>query len=257
MPSRLDDKEKIPFNVYTAIDILDKECVRLKQGDFEVSTTYNKDPVFVAKRWDKLGAQMLHVVDLDGARSGLRSNFTLIESIINSTDLKIQVGGGIRKMDSIDRYLKAGASRVIIGSSAVKDPDFVKEALDEYGGDKIIIALDCRKGFVAIDGWKTSSDLKAINIVSKYKAYGLETVIFTDIDRDGMLGGPNLEELESFLNLTDIKIIASGGIGNLEDVKSVKALRKKYENIDGVIIGKALYANMINPQNLYSDEIYF
>jgi phosphoribosylformimino-5-aminoimidazole carboxamide ribotide isomerase len=160
---------------------------------------------------------------------------------MEATDLKVQVGGGIRKMDSIERYLKAGASRVILGSIAVKEPELVKEALAKFGGEKIAIALDCRNGFVAIEGWKTSSDLKALNIVSKYKSHGLKTVIYTDIEKDGMLEGPNLDDIEKFAKLTDINIIASGGISN----------------IDGVIIGKALYTNLINPKELYTDDIYF
>ena len=160
-------------------------------------------------------------------------------------------------MDSIERYLKAGASRVVLGSIAVKEPELVKEALAKFGGDKIAIALDCRNGFVAIEGWRTSSDLKALNIVSKYKSHGLKTVIYTDIEKDGMLEGPNLDDIEKFAKLTDINIIASGGISNIEDVKSLKELKKKRSNIDGVIIGKALYTNLINPKELYTDDIYF
>ena len=255
--SDLEEKDVQPFNIYTAIDILEEKCVRLQQGNFDVSTTYNKDPLFVAKRWKSLGARWLHIVDLDGARSGLRSNFTIIENIINSTKLKIQVGGGIRKMDSIERYLKAGASRVVLGSIAVKEPELVREALDKFGGEKIAIALDCRKGYVAIEGWKKNSDLKALNVVSKYKANGLQTVIYTDIEKDGMLEGPNIEEIEKFAKMTDINIIASGGVSNIEDVKALKDLKRKRPNVDGTIIGKALYTNLINPKELYSDEIYF
>lgn len=255
--AELEDKDVEPFNIYTAIDILEEKCVRLQQGNFDISTTYNKDPVFVAKRWNGLGAKYLHVVDLDGARSGLRSNFSIIENIISATDLKVQVGGGIRKMDSIERYLKAGASRIILGSIAVKEPELVKEALDKFGGDKIAVALDCRNGYVAIEGWKTGSDLKALNIVSKYKSHGLKTVIYTDIERDGMLEGPNIEELDKFARVTDINIIASGGVSNIDDVKAIKDLKRKRPNVDGVIIGKALYTNLINTKDLYSDEIYF
>ncbi len=255
--ANLEYKDIQPFNIYTAIDILEEKCVRLRQGDFDVSTTYNKDPVFVAKRWSSLGAKYLHVVDLDGARSGLRSNFTIIENIITTTKLKVQVGGGIRKMDSIERYLKAGATRIILGSIAVIEPELVKEALDKFGGEKIAIALDCRKGYVAIEGWKKSSDLKAMNIISKYKSHGLQTVIYTDIERDGMLEGPNIEDLDKFAQITDVNIIASGGVSNIDDVKALKDLKRKRSNVDGVVIGKALYANLINTKDLYTDEIYF
>lgn len=257
MTETLDKKDVEPFNIYTAIDILEEKCVRLQQGNFDVSTTYNKDPIFVAKRWKSLGARYLHVVDLDGARSGLRSNFSIIENIISSTQIKVQVGGGIRKMDSIERYLKAGASRVVLGSIAVKEPEVVKEALEKFGGEKIAIALDCRNGYVAIEGWKTSSELKALNVISKYKPYGLDTVIYTDIEKDGMLEGPNKDDLDQFAKITDIKIIASGGISNIDDVKAIKDLKRARPNIDGVIIGKALYTNLVNPKELYSDDIYF
>lgn len=244
------------FNIYTAIDILNEQCVRLQKGDFDASTIYNKDPLFVAKRWKTLGAKFFHVVDLDGAKTGLRSNFAIIEKIIKEVEIPVQVGGGIRKIDSMKRYLEVGAARVVIGSIAVKDPNILKQALDEFGGDKIVLALDCRNGNIAIEGWQESSDLKPIDMISKFKPHGLKYVLYTDIDRDGMLQGPNIHALEELLKLVHIHAIASGGVSSIDDVKKLKELRKKNLDIDGVIIGKALYDMKINPKQLYHDDIY-
>lgn len=249
-------EKKPSFNIYTAIDILDKKCVRLEQGDYDLSTTYNQDPVFTAKRWNSKGAKWLHIVDLDGARLGHRANFAVIDDIMRATDLKIQVGGGIRKISSIEMYLEAGASRVVLGSVAVKDPDLVKTALEKFG-DKIALALDCRKGIVAIEGWTQNSDMKAIDLVNQFTESGLKTVIYTDIEKDGMLTGPNIDELRAFSQSTQVNVIASGGVATIEDVYALKKLQQEAPNIDGVIIGKALYAKQIKAKDLYIDDIYF
>lgn len=251
-PQKLDPK----FNIYTAIDILEEKCVRLQQGDFDISTTYNKDPIFVAKRWKSLGAKFLHVVDLDGARSGLRRNFSIIEKIILETKMPVQVGGGIRKLESVERYLKAGAARVIFGSTAVKEPEVVKQALSKFGGDKVLISLDCRNGHIAVEGWKESSQLSAVSLVRQYESSGLKYVVFTDIEKDGTLSGPNLEELENLAKQVKVNIISSGGISSISDVKDIKDLQKKYSNINGTIVGKALYANTIHTKDLYTEDIY-
>jgi phosphoribosylformimino-5-aminoimidazole carboxamide ribotide isomerase len=245
------------FNIYTAIDILDEKCVRLKQGDFGVSTTYNNDPVFVAKRWKSVGAKYLHVVDLDGARTGMRTSFSIIEKIIDATGLQIQVGGGIRSLDTVDRYITAGANRVVFGSAAVKDPDLINKSLDKYGPEKILIALDCKNNNVAIEGWLENSDLTAKQVIDKFIDNGLKYVIYTDIDRDGMLMGPNLESLKDLAINNKVSVIASGGVSKISDVLALKALKKEGLNIDGVIIGKALYDNKIHPKDLYKDQIYY
>jgi phosphoribosylformimino-5-aminoimidazole carboxamide ribotide isomerase len=254
--SQAHDIKKEPFHIYTAIDILNEQCVRLQKGDFDASTVYNKDPVFVAKRWKTLGAKFFHVVDLDGAKTGLRSNFEIIEKIIKETEVPVQVGGGIRKIDSMQRYLDAGAKRVVIGSIAVKEPEVLKEALDKFGPEAIVLALDCRNGFVSTEGWLEDSHLKPLEVISKFKPHGLKYMLYTDIDRDGMLQGPNIHALEELLKFVHIHCIASGGVSSIDDVKKLKELRKKDLTIDGVIIGKALYDMKINSKQLYSDEIY-
>jgi phosphoribosylformimino-5-aminoimidazole carboxamide ribotide isomerase len=250
-------EEKYKFNIYTAIDILDEKCVRLRQGDFGVSTTYNNDPVFVAKRWKSVGAKYLHVVDLDGARTGLRSSFALIEKIIEATELKVQVGGGVRSLDTVERYIQAGADRVVLGSAAVKDPDMINKALDKYGAEKIVVALDCKHNHVAIEGWLEESKLTPKDVIGQFIDKGLKYVLYTDIERDGMLSGPNIEALRSLVTDNKVSVIASGGVSQLSDVTAIKALQKEGLDINGVIIGKALYDNKILPKDLYKDQIYY
>ncbi len=252
---KLNDKKK--FNIYTAIDIMDEKCVRLFQGKFDNSETYNNNPDFVAKRWKNLGAEYLHVVDLDGARTGVPHNLAVIKMIIHDTQLPVQVGGGIRNMSSIEKLLDVGAQRVILGSVIVKDPELVKKALKEFGGKKIVLGLDCKKGYLAVQGWQESSNRRAADIINEFTEYGLELIEYTDIERDGTLEGPNTESLTELLEeCKNIKVICSGGVGELDDVLALKNLQNKFSNIDGVIIGKALYAGKIKPTELYTDEIY-
>lgn len=250
-------EEKTMFNIYTAIDILDEKCVRLRQGDFGVSTTYNNDPVFVAKRWKSVGAKYLHVVDLDGARTGLRSSFALIEKIIEATELKVQVGGGVRSLDTVERYIQAGADRVVFGSAAVKDPDVINKALEKYGPEKIVVALDCKHNHVAIEGWLEESELTPKDVIDQFIENGLKYVLYTDIERDGMLSGPNIDALRSLATGNKVSVIASGGVSQLSDVQVIKALKNEGLDINGVIIGKALYDNKIHPKDLYKDQIYY
>ncbi len=245
----------MPFNIYTAIDILDEKCVRLEQGDFSKSTVYNQNPIFQAKLWKQAGADYLHIVDLDGAKSGHGVNTGTIRKIVHDIGIKVQVGGGIRNMAMIERLLDVGTERVILGSAVIKDPEFAKEALQKFGGEKIVFGLDCRDGYIAVEGWLESSDKKAIDVINEFKEHGLKIVMFTDIARDGTLEGPNLQALSDLLANTDIKIIASGGVSNIEDVYKIKELGK-IGNIDGVVIGKALYTNNIKANDLYDDLIY-
>jgi phosphoribosylformimino-5-aminoimidazole carboxamide ribotide isomerase len=245
------------FNIYTAIDIMGEKCVRLYKGDFDSSTTYNNDPDFVAKRWKSLGAKFLHIVDLDGARRGQAVNIALIRRIITEAKLPVQVGGGIRNTNTIKRLLDVGATRVILGSAIVKDPDFVKSALQEFGGERIVLGIDCREGYLAVEGWLEHSNLRAEDIVKEYEPHGLKIIQFTDIDRDGTLEGPNMEALVELLEKTSVKVIASGGIGSIVDVYEIKNLKQRGFNIDGAIIGKALYSGKIKPSDLFSDDIYY
>ncbi len=246
------------FNIYTAIDIMDGKCVRLFKGDFTQSETYNDDPASVALDWQNRGAQYLHVIDLDGARYGEnKSNLELIKRLISSVNVPVQLGGGIRNLQRIASLLALGLDRVILGSSIVKDPNMVKQALQEFGGNKIVLGIDCKNGYLAIEGWLESSQYKAVDIVKDFQQHGLEIIHFTDIDRDGTLAGPNIPALEEFLTEAPISTISSGGISCIEDVQKLKALQKQSLTIDGVIIGKALYTGKINPQELYTDSIYY
>lgn len=245
------------FNIYTAIDILDERAVRLYKGDYNQEHSYNNDPHFVAKRWQQLGAKYLHIVDLDGARNGELVNRALIKLIVNQLKVPVQVGGGIRNIESLETLINAGVNRAILGSAIVKDPDFVKEALKVYGGDKIVLGLDCKDGYLAVEGWQESSQLTAVDIVKEYHQYGLKYAIFTDIDKDGTLEGPNITALRNLLEACpDVEIIASGGISSINDVRDLKDLQHMHVNLDGVIIGKALYEGKIEPHELYTDEIY-
>ncbi len=245
------------FNIYTAIDIMDQKCVRLLQGKFDVSETYNNNPDFVAKRWKSLGAEYLHVIDLDGARTGVAHNLAVIKMIVHDAKIPVQVGGGIRSMEAIEKLLDAGVERVMLGSVIIKNPDLVKKALAEFGGKKIILGLDCKQGYLAVHGWQEHSDKKDLDIINEFRDHGLEIIEYTDIDRDGTLQGPNTETLTAFLEqCKDIKVICSGGVGDIDDVWTLKSLQNKFPNVDGVIIGKALYAGKIKPSELYTEEIY-
>jgi phosphoribosylformimino-5-aminoimidazole carboxamide ribotide isomerase len=245
------------FNIYTAIDIMDGRCVRLHKGDFGASTIYNNDPIFVAKRWQNLGAKFLHIVDLDGARVGRPVNAGLIRQIISELKINVQVGGGIRSLRSIEKLIEVGVTRVIIGSAAVTDPDFVNEALRKFGSKRIVLGIDCKDNQVAISGWLEKSEIDAAELVNEFKPKGLQLVHYTDISRDGTLNGPNIDGLRDFIERAKINTISSGGIASLEDVLALKELNKQGYLVDGVIIGKALYASRIKPKELYSDNIYF
>lgn len=245
------------FNIYTAIDILNEKCVRLYKGNYDQEHTYNNDPIFVAKRWQSLGAKYIHIVDLDGARDGKLVNSGLIKLMVNELNVPVQVGGGIRNIKAVESLLEAGVTRVILGSAIIKDPDFVKESLKEFGGSKIVLGVDCKDGSLAVEGWQENSNLKPTTIVEQFQEYGLELIVFTDIDRDGTLEGPNVLALRELLaSCPNIKFISSGGISSIEDVYTLKVERKKYPNLDGVIIGKALYAGKIATRKLYSEDIY-
>ncbi|MDD9898646.1 MAG: 1-(5-phosphoribosyl)-5-[(5-phosphoribosylamino)methylideneamino]imidazole-4-carboxamide isomerase [Candidatus Melainabacteria bacterium] len=245
------------FNIYTAIDILNEKAVRLYKGDYDQEHTYNNDPHFVAKRWQQLGAQYLHIVDLDGARDGKLVNRALIKLIVNELKVPVQVGGGIRNIESLEILMNAGINRAILGSAIIKDPDFVKEAFKIYGGEKIVLGIDCKDGYLAVEGWQESSQLTATDIVQQYMEHGLKYVVFTDIDRDGTLEGPSITDLRNLLEACpEVQVIASGGVSDMNDVNDLKDLKHMHNNLDGVIIGKALYEGKIEPHQLYCDEIY-
>lgn len=222
--------------IYPAIDLKEGRCVRLYQGDFAQETVVNPDPVKQAIAFENAGAKALHIVDLDGALSGDLTNLKVIQAILAAITIPIQVGGGIRSMAQVARYLDAGVSRVIIGSKAVEDPAFVAEAVQQYG-DQIAVGIDAKDGLVATRGWLAVSDKNYLTVADQMAQLGVKTIIFTDIAKDGTLMGPNLEQLQAIAaKVPDLQIIASGGISSREDLEAVKAL-----GVYGVISGKALY----------------
>lgn len=227
--------------IYPAIDIKNGRCVRLIQGRAEDETVYGENPVEVAKRWEYMGASFLHVVDLDGAFKGDTGNKDIIKKIANNSSIPIQVGGGIRTMERIEEYLKLPQiKRVIIGTAAITNPDFLNKALSKYG-KKIAVGIDARNGKVAIHGWVKSTEFDAVSFGRKLKALGVDTVIYTDISKDGMLSGPNLQSTKELIDKSGLNIIASGGISSIEDVINIKKI-----GAAGAIIGKALYTGKID-----------
>lgn len=221
--------------IFPAIDILKGKCVRLIQGDYNQEKVYGDSPVAMAKKWEEKGAEYIHIVDLDGAKSGDSINKSVIKEIAENVNIPIQVGGGIRSLDIISFYLNSGVSRVIIGTAAIQDPEFLKEAVHQYS-DKIAVSLDARNGFVATDGWTDTSEVKAIDLVKQLEQIGVKTIVYTDIAKDGMLQGPNLEEQRAINDATSMNVIASGGVTTKEDVNNLQTL-----DLYGTIIGKALY----------------
>ncbi len=221
--------------IYPAIDIKDKSCVRLTQGSYDKVTIYEKDPVKVAKRWEGMGAKILHIVDLDGAKDGKRSNEPVVREILENIKIPIQLGGGIRDEDGIKSLFNLGVSGVILGTVAVKNPTWAKEMIEKYG-EKIIVSIDAINGLIATNGWQEVSNIKAIDFIKELKAYGLNRIVYTDIEKDGMLIGPNFQMYEEVVKSLSIEVIASGGVTSLEDIKKLKSM-----GMYGAIVGKALY----------------
>ena len=222
--------------LYPAIDIQDGKCVRLKKGDFSTTTVYGDDPVEMAKRWEKEGADYIHVVDLDGAQRGAGANREIIAKMAKAVSIPIQLGGGIRTLEDIKEGLSLGVARVILGTAAIENPLLVKEAVEIYGGDKIVVGVDAKDGKVAIHGWETVSSKDARDVCLEMKSYGVKTIIYTDIAQDGMMKGPNIKATEDLIQATAMDIIASGGVSKLEDLVNTKKI-----NAAGTIIGVALY----------------
>lgn len=229
--------------ILPAIDILDGCAVRLTQGDFSKKIKYSDFPEELALKWQDAGAQYLHVVDLDGAKKGTLSNIFAIKRIVDNIKIPIEVGGGIRKMSDIENLLDIGVERVIIGSAAVEDPNFVMEAAENFD-DQVIVGIDARNGIVAVHGWSDSGEMQATELAARMGDYGISTIIYTDISRDGMLKGIDAAQVAEIAEHAGIDVIASGGVTSLDDIKNLKT----YENsgIVGAIIGKALYENMID-----------
>lgn len=228
------------MQLYPAIDIIDGKAVRLSQGKFDNVTVFNDDPVDAAKNWVDAGATYIHIVDLDGARYGKSFITDIIKRITDKYHIPVQTGGGVRTIDDVKARIDAGAARVIIGTAAVKNPELVREAVQLYG-DKIAVGVDAKDGMVAISGWEEVSDITAVDLCLKMKSFGVKTVIYTDISKDGMMSGPNIDSTKNLIEKTGMDVIASGGVSRISDLENVENI-----NAAGVIIGKALYNGAID-----------
>ncbi len=230
--------------IIPAIDLKDGQCVRLKQGRMDDTTIFSSDPVAVAKQWVDAGCQRLHLVDLNGAFAGEPVNGEVVRAIAAAyPNLPIQIGGGIRDLETIEHYIKAGVSYVIIGTKAVKEPAFVAEACRVFPGS-VIVGLDAKDGLVATDGWAEVSTLKAVDLAKQFEADGVSSIVYTDIARDGMMQGVNVEATLEMARASSIPVIASGGITNMEDIKALYAVSK--QGIMGAITGRAIYEGTLD-----------
>lgn len=227
--------------VIPAIDLRRGRCVRLYQGDPERETVYGNNPVEVARQWEQLGAKMLHLVDLDGAFTGHSKNAKVICSIGEEVHIPLQLGGGIRSGDAVEKAISAGVSRVILGTIVIDQPELAQKIVDEFG-ERIIVGIDARNGMVAIKGWTESSVVKTIELALRIEQWGIKEIIYTDIQKDGTMQGPDLAGLEDILQNTSLQVIMSGGISSIEDLVSLKPYSSR---VNGVIIGKALYSNQL------------
>ena len=225
--------------IYPAIDIRNGNCVRLLNGDYDKETIYSDSPMQMAKTFEAKGAAYLHMVDLDGAKDGESENVKIVMNVAKTLGIPVQFGGGIRSLDKIDRLIDAGVSRVILGTSAVKNKQLVIEAVQKHGA-KIAVGIDAKDGYVAIDGWLETSEFKAIEFAKMMEEIGVKTIIYTDISRDGTLRGPNLQAMEEMAKAVSCAVIASGGVGKMKDVIALKST-----GVAGVIIGKAIYTDAV------------
>ena len=228
------------MNIFPAIDLYEGAAVRLFKGDYNQMTVYDKNPLNIAKKFEECGAQYLHMVDLEGAKTGLTPNLQTIENIVRNTSLFVELGGGIRSMETVDKYLSIGVSRVILGTAAITDEAFLDEAIAKYG-EKIAVGVDIKDGFVAIKGWTEKSKYTFEDFCKKMQNKGVRTLICTDISKDGAMKGTNRELYKSLSESLSLDIIASGGVSSIDDVKALREM-----NLYGAIIGKAYYTNAID-----------
>ena len=225
------------MKIFPAIDIKDKKCVRLIKGDFDNKTEYEISPIDQASKYKDHGFKNLHIVDLDGALTGETVNLDVIEEIVSKFDLKIEIGGGVRTFKSIEKYINAGTEKVILGSAAIKDKNFLKEACSKFQ-NKIALGLDEKDGYLSVSGWKENSNRLTLDFLKEVNDYGISRLIYTDINRDGTKVSPNFEETEKIAEISNCPVIVSGGVSSIDDVKKAKELNK---NIEGIIVGKAIY----------------
>jgi len=235
--------------IFPAIDIKDKKCVRLIKGEFDNKTEYDLSPVEQAKKYQDHGFKNLHIVDLDGALTGQLINLDIIQDIISKLDLKVEVGGGIRNFENIKKYVDIGAEKVILGSAAIKNKNFLKEACKKFP-NKIALGLDSKDGYLSVSGWKENSNQSILEYLSDVNDYGVSRLIYTDINKDGMKQSPNFEETSKVAEKSNCPVIISGGVSSLEDIKKAKTLK----NIEGIIVGKAIYDGDIELDELVKED---
>ena len=237
------------MKIFPAIDIKDKKCVRLIKGDFNNKTEYEMSPVEQAGKYKDHGFKNLHIVDLDGALTGETVNLDIIQDIVGKFDLKIEVGGGIRNSSSIQKYIDAGVEKIILGSAAIKDKNFLKESCEKFP-DKIALGLDVKDGYLSVSGWKESSNQLTLEYLKEVNDYGVSRLIYTDINRDGMKQSPNFEETIKVAEMSNCPVIISGGVSSIDDIKKAKNL----ENVEGIIVGKAIYDGDIKLEELVKED---
>jgi phosphoribosylformimino-5-aminoimidazole carboxamide ribotide isomerase len=238
------------MKIFPAIDIKDKKCVRLVKGDFDNKTEYEMSPVEQASTYKDYGFKNLHIVDLDGALTGETVNLSIILEIIKKFDLKIEIGGGIRNYESIQKYVDSGVEKVILGSAAIKDKNFLKKACEKFPY-KIALGLDAKDGYLSVSGWKENSNQLTLDYLKEVNDYGASRLIYTDINKDGMKQSPNFDETAKIADTSNCPVIMSGGVSSIDDIKKVKELNNK--NIEGIIVGKAIYDGDIQLEELVKE----
>ena len=237
------------MKIFPAIDIKDKKCVRLVKGDFDNKTEYELSPVEQAGRYKDHGFKNLHIVDLDGALTGETVNLDTIKDIVSKFNLKVEVGGGIRSIDSIKKYIDGGVEKVILGSAAIKDKNFLKDACQKFP-NKIALGLDAKEGYLSVSGWKENSNQFSLGYLKEVNDYGVSRLIYTDINRDGMKQSPNFDETSKVAKISNCPVVISGGVSSIDDIKKAKSLN----NIEGIIVGKAIYDGDIKLDELIKED---
>ena len=237
------------MKIFPAIDIKDKKCVRLIKGDFDNKTEYEMSPVDQAAKYKDHGFKNLHIVDLDGALTGEIVNLDIIKEIVSKFDLKIEIGGGVRKFESIQKYTDVGVEKVILGSAAIKDKNFLKEACQKFS-KQIALGLDAKDGYLSVSGWKENSKKQTLDFLKEVNDFGVSRLIYTDINRDGTKVSPNFDDTVKVANTSNCPVIISGGVSSIQDIKKAKELK----NIEGIIVGKAIYDGDIDLNELVKED---